>query len=324
MLQINIFGFTKKRFPFTQFAMNEICNISPENKEKIMLHLYCHKDDKDMWYKEATQEKYQDLDVAIHLMDNADYVHKVPIAHQTTAEFSCKLDEDCFMSRYLWDYAIENLGLLNADPRVSVIVPLLSNGIPSVDLFLLDFLLLEEREPAYEMWHRDGLKSTLDVWGCNYRKLQAFIESMPKWDAEAYWKFMDAYNPIEGRPWLPSNLQWAKGLHPCRFSDPYHYFILEKTMKYKDKILQKQNYYLEARDTAYLCNSIFFAKTSFWKESFALLYDGYDEGQMTILAKMKGMRPVYIRNGFGIHMAYGGVPHQQEIEDLYIKQLCST
>lgn len=322
MIQINLFTSTQGRIPFTKFALNEFTKITPESKEKVTFHVYFNKSLKDIWVEEFTQEKYSDIDVVLHVLDSDEYILKPPLAHETTAEFSCKWDEDVLIGAPTWDYLIANIDIFNKDVTASVLAPLLTNGIPSVDIFMRDLLTLEEREIANQMFLKEGVKNVLDIWGCDYRKLQAFIETMSVWDPETYWKFIESFNPIETRPHLPSNYKWAKGVHPARFSYDFNMFIADKILAHKDKLFGTNDFYMEARETAYFCNNIFFTKTNFWRESFAILRDGYDEGQLTIMAKMRGMKPVYVRNSFGIHMAYGCTTRQKEIEDYYIKQLC--
>lgn len=322
MIQINLFTSTHGRMPFTKFALNEFTKIKDANKEYITLHVYFNKAVKDLWLEEFTQDKYSNIDIELHVLDNDEYILKPPICHQSKAEFSCKWDEDVLLGAPTWDYLIENINVLNMDPKISVLAPCLTNGVPTVDLFLRDLLPYEEREVAYKMFLEEGMKHVVDIWGADYRKVQEFIESMPSWDADKYWKFVEGFNPKETRPHLPPNYEWAKGVHPARFSYNFNMFVADKILTNKDKLFGKNEFYIETRETAYFCNNIFFSKTKFWKDSFSILKDGYDEGQLTIYAKMFGMKPAYVRNSFGIHMAYGCTTRQKEIEDYYIKSLC--
>lgn len=324
MIQINLFTSTKGRVPFTKLQLDEFTKISPSNKDKVTLHVYFNKNFKDMWVEEFTQEKYSDIHVELHLMDSDEYILKPQLAHQTDAEFSCKWDEDVLLGAPTWDYMIENVNILKRDRSASVLAPLLSNGVPTVDLFMRDLLTIEEREIANKMFLNEGIKNVLDIWGADYRGVQTFIETMTEWNPEKYWQFMETFNPKATRPNLPENYKWAKGVHPARFSYNFNMFIADKILAHKDKLFGKNDFYMEARETAYFCNNIFFATTDFWRKSFAILRDGYDEGQLTIYAKLLGMKPVYVRNSFGIHMAYGCTDRQQQIEEYYIKNLCST
>jgi hypothetical protein len=54
-----------------------------------------------------------------------------------------------------------------------------------------------------------------------------------------------------------------------------------------------------------------------------LFNDGWDEGQLTVLADRMDRHPVYVRNCYGIHMAYGCTERQIEIEDFYMDKLFS-
>lgn len=323
-IQINLFTSTQGRIPFTKLALDEFTKIKDYNKQFVSLHVFFNKSFKDLWVEEFTQEKYADIDVELHLMDDDEYILKVPIAQNTNAEFSCKWDEDVLLGAPTWDYLIENVNVMNMDPVISVFAPQLTNGVPSVDMFMRDLLTAEERAVAHEIFLREGVKDVLDIWGCDYRDLQAFINTMTEWDPAKYWEFMEKFDPRGTRQWLQPNYKWAKGVHPARFSYDFNMFIADKILAHKDKLFGKNEFYIETKETAYFCNNVFFTKTPFWQQSFAILRDGYDEGQLTILAKMRGMRPAYVRNSFGIHMAYGCTTRQKEIEDYYIKHLCST
>jgi hypothetical protein len=324
MIQINLFTSYADRLPFTKLALNELTKIKEKNKDLVSLHIYFNKSSKDIWVKELTQEKYSGFDIVLHLMDKDEYILKIPIAHNTNFPYSCKWDDDVLIGTPTWDYIIDNINILELDPNISVLAPQLTNGIPTVDLFMRDLLIQEEREIANEMFLKDGLKNVLDIWGANYRPVQTFIEQMKEWDADEYWNFVETFNPKATRPNLPDNYKWAKGIHPARFSYEFNMFIANKILQKKDKLFGKNNFYIESKDTAYFCNNIYFTKTNYWKESFEILTDGYDEGQLTIYAKAKGMKPAYIRNSFGIHMAYGCTHKQKEIESYYIKNLCSN
>lgn len=322
MIQINLFTSTQGRIPFTKLALNELTKIRSENKENVSLHVYFNKEMKNVWVEEFTQEKYQDIDVVLNLMDTDEYIAKPPIAHKTDAEFSCKWDEDVLIGAPTWDYMIEKVDVLKNWPEASVLAPQLSNGIPTVDNFLIDLLPLEERRVAYNIFLEEGIKNYLNIWGADYSGIQTFIESMSEWDSHKYWAYVETYNPKATRPNLPDNYQWAKGVHPARFSKRYNMWIADKILSNKDKLFGTNSFYMESQETAYFCNNIFLAKTSFWRDSFAILRDGYDEGQLTIMAKKLRMRPVYIRNSFGIHMAYGCTEDQKQIENYYIQNLC--
>jgi hypothetical protein len=321
MLQINLFTSYPKRVPFTKLALHQLTQISEKNKGLITLHVYFNNTMKDTWMEELTHEKYQDIDVVLHLMEKDEYILKVPIAHSTDAMFSCKWDDDVLIGTPTWDYIIDNINVLNMDRNISVLAPQLTNGIPSVDRFMRDLLSDEEIDVANQMFLREGLKTHLDIWGADYRGVQTFIESMDSWDGDKYWEFVESYNPIATRQHLPPNFKWARGVHPARFSYDFNMYIANKILKNKDKLYGKNNFYIETKETAYFCNNIFFTLSDYWRKSFVILQDGYDEGQLTVYAKANGMKPAYVRNSFGIHMAYGCTPQQGEIESFYLKEL---
>ena len=86
-------------------------------------------------------------------------------------------------------------------------------------------------------------------------------------------------------------------------------------------VTDKHDFRLEKYLTPYFCNNMFIAKTSYYKEALGLFNDGWDEGQLTMLANKTNKMPIYVRNCYGIHMAYGCTTRQHEIEDYYLENL---
>ena len=77
ILQINLFTSYLGRFQFTKLALDQLTKIKPENKELISLHVYFNTKLKDMWVKELTKEKYSDIDIVLHMVDNDEYIIKL-------------------------------------------------------------------------------------------------------------------------------------------------------------------------------------------------------------------------------------------------------
>jgi hypothetical protein len=120
---------------------------------------------------------------------------------------------------------------------------------------------------------------------------------------------------------LPWYFSRAKGVHPARFSERYNRFILDYTIRNSEKVFAKGDYYLDTNYfTPYWCNNLFISKTKFYLESQNEFFDHWDEGQMNMLGYKRNKIPVYVRNSFGIHMAYGCTVNQKEIENLYCTQ----
>lgn len=318
MIQINLLvsgnSHYSNRINSTKVALKEFFQMKNENKTKIKLHIYCNVANEDEWTSLLSELPTDGVDTHLVLMPNDEYINKINHIVTTDATYICKWDDDVFINRYVWDYLIENVNILDND-RFYALAPIFGNGIPSADLFVKDFLNEEETDTVHKIFIKDGIDPT--VWGCNFIELNNYVKNLTEWDVEKYWRTVEAHDQT-----LHRNLPWyfnrAKGIHPARFSFDYNNFILDYTIKNRDKVFEKQDYYLDTEYfTPYLCNNLFIAKTSFYIESQKEFFDHWDEGQMNMLGYKRNQVPVYVRKSFGIHMAYGCTVNQKEIENRY-------
>jgi hypothetical protein len=324
MIQINLFTAKSHsyRFRYTKFSVEQLSAIKKENAEKIALHLYTDESQVKLWTDELNQEKYESFEKQIHCMPDDSYLPKVKIAQQTECEFSIKWDDDIFINSSAWDFLIENIDILNTNPDISIIAPILSNGMPSVDLFIKDFLTEGEIKKVHNIFLKDGIKNHINIWNCNFKKVQSYLDNVKEWNADEYWDVVRETDSTSGMG-LPNYMPIAKGVHPARFSYDYNKLILDKISDNKNWITSKREYGIETHPTLYFCNNLFATKTSFWKDSQKLFYDGWDEGQLTLLNQMTNKKIGYIRNVCGIHMAYGYTEKQKELEVNFILNLLS-
>lgn len=321
MIQINLFNSSqyKYRLPIVKAALNELANIKDDNKKEIELYVYCHEIDNTIWEEILYEVATNGINVSLVSMPNDEYSEKMKIAQQTKAEYFCKWDDDVFINRYVWDYMIENVSILE-DSSVSVLAPTLSNGMPTVELFIRDFLTKSEIDQVHSIFLRDNIDS--NIFGCNYDLIYTYISSSIEWDGDTYWNVMNEHNPTTNRnvPWY---YKIVKGVHPARFSYDYNMFVAKHAVEHKDVIMKDSNFFLEKYTTPYFCNNLFISKTSFYQEAQKLFFDHWDEGQLTMYANKTNKSPIYIRNCYGIHMAYGCTDRQKEIETYYLTNLFS-
>lgn len=319
MIQINLFNSSENqyRLPLVKAALHELCNIDSKNKQKIHLVAFFHQINLDEWINILNPVVQSGIMVSTVPLDTNDYTVKMQVVQQSTADYICKWDDDVFVNRYVWDYMIENVNQLD-NSNISVIAPTLSNGMSSVELFIKDFLLDSEIKQVHDIFLRDNIDP--NIFGCNYHKIYEYISNLKDWDGDAYWKLLDEHDPTTDKhvPWY---YKIVKGVHPARFSYDYNMYIANHAIKNKDIVLQKQDYYLEQYITPYFCNNLFVSKKEFYINAQQLFFDHWDEGQLTLYAMQQNMAPAYIRNCYGIHMAYGCTTNQKEIEMYYLKNL---
>ena len=315
-LQINLLscGHRSHRFPMSVKMVQEISNI--KNIDQIRLCIHGEQQVIDAWKRYFTENK-PNFDVRIYQYGNSNYLDRVKNAHSTECPYSCKLDDDVLISRHVWDYIIENLDLISDEHPI--IAPVLTNGMPSVDLFIRDFLSPEDLKTAHELLLSGSVMQNL--WGLDYSKINEKIHSMKTWNAREYWDFVSTVdtkwdiNPV---PWHYFNV---RGVHPARFSAEFNLFIAQKVFENPNKFFGKNEYSLETFKAPYFTNNMFVSKTKYWVDTLPLFDDGWDEGQLSLRMLMDNTSILYVKNGFGIHMAYGMTDKQMLIERTYIENL---
>lgn len=314
LLQINLFCSKISRFSFTRKMVEEILKI--EDKTKIKLCIYGEANNINLW-----KDYFETIDLTFRteliILPNSYYPTKVEHAHKTNYKYSCKMDDDVLMSHNVWNFILNNLD--NINDTHPIIAPIFTNGIPSADIFVNDFLSQEDKKIAYSHFLAGRINE--HEWNLNYSSINKNIGLMSEWQDDKYWDMVAGVNTEwDIRP-LPWYYYMVRGVHPARYSRAYNMFIANKIIENKEKFFSKQNYRLETYKAPYFCNNLFVCRTEFWRESFKLFSDGWDEGQLTLKMDLEKASPLYIRNGFAIHMAYGMTESQQEIENFYTSNI---
>jgi hypothetical protein len=322
MIQINLFNTSTNqyRLPLIKCALHELCNITKENKQKIHLVVFFHESNQNNWMQLLIPVVESGVEVSTVSLHSDEYNLKMQVIQQSLADYICKWDDDVFINRYVWNFMIENVNQLD-NSNISVIAPTLSNGMPSVELFIKDFLTQSETKHVHSIFIKDNIDA--NIFGCNYHSILEYISNLTSWDGDAYWELMDKHDPTISRnvPWY---YKIAKGVHPARFSYDYNMFVANHAIQNSNIILQKQDYYLDQYITPYFCNNLFIANRDFYLNAQKLFFDNWDEGQLTMYAMQQQKSPAYIRNCYGIHMAYGCTKNQKEIEMHYLTNLFNT
>jgi hypothetical protein len=314
LLQINLFCAKLSRFKLALKMVQEIEKIS--DKSKIKLCIYGERKNINLWSDYFNTAK-PNFKVELIVLDSVEYRLKVDYAHRSTYRYSCKMDDDVLMSYNVWEFIIDNLDkITQSNP---VIAPIFTNGIPSADMFVKDFLNAEDIQIAHSLFLAGSVNPY--EWGLDYSQINSNIRQMSEWCDKSYWSMVSEIDTKwDVRP-LPWYYYMVRGVHPARYSHEYNMFIAKSIFQNKEKFFSKQDYKLETYKAPYFCNNLFVCETNFWRESFKLFNDGWDEGQLTLKMGLEKSAPLYIRNGFAIHMAYGMTVGQQVIEDYYISNL---
>jgi hypothetical protein len=309
MIQINILAHYSNRFEFTSKSL-DFFKLLKKEKIKILI-CYSNKQDEMIWRKKQEELINDDINTELVYLNNGlNYLNKINYFIDTDCEYSCSMDEDILSSNYVLDFLIENINILDNGDNL-FLAPLISNGIPSIDLFINDFCTDNEKE----LLHNIFVNTKIDnMWGVDYTSLN-YIKN--KWE---YSTFHDYVKNIK---------HYYKGIHPVRVSTLAHQELADIICNNKDKLLNNNNFYLQTYNFPYFCNSFYFIKTKTWKniiQNKNLFVDPYDEVPLNLYMQNNNLNMVFVRNAFSLHMAYNtiGGAEQYNIEQYYMEKLINN
>jgi hypothetical protein len=267
-----------------------LSKIKPENKLKLKLNVLATHDND--WTNKCDG---LGIEYTIHIIkSHNNYLTKISLAVSTDTEFSVKLDEDCFINNYVWDYLIEKVNVLNNDD-VLTLSPVMSNNIPSCDYFISDFI---SDDSVKNIVYGHFLNRTMPngLWGVDYTPLNKFTIGSTEWDSN---KFYDGLN------YLNTN---TKGIHPLRISYEAQMEINNYILKNINKFISKNNFQFFEINSPYFTNSLFFIKTSEWVNILSHpSVDAYDEIALNKYKRDNNKKFLFVKNGFGIHPMFNTV-----------------
>jgi len=294
MKQITINYLSHNRLNYTDLMFYFLSKIKLENKSKIKLNvLATHEND---WKTKCDE---LGIEYSIRLISNGNnYLNKINIAISTDTEYSVKLDEDCFINNYVWDYMIENVEVLQNE-NILTLSPVMSNNIPSCDFFIEDFVSDKIiKDKIYNYFLTRPMPNGL--WGVDYTPLNEFTVNATVWDVNSYYKKLESLNTN------------TKGIHPLRISYEVQMEINKYVIDNIDKFIVKNDYNIFNIDSPYFTNSLFFIKTSEWVNILSQsTIDSYDEIALNKYKRDTNKQFLFVKNGFGIHPMFNTVHGNQ-------------
>jgi hypothetical protein len=286
---ININYFSNSRLEIYPLIFHFLKKIKTENKKNIKLNILTTQDKIDFF------EKYidEDLNTVILTFNNGfNYTEKLKYVLELDSEYSIKLDEDCIINNHIWDYMIENCGILN-DENNLLLSPLLSTTLPSCDEFINEFLSNEEGEKIKKYFLSQEMPNGL--FNVDYSPLNKYTIYAKEWIPNDYYK---------GLSELKTNI---KGMHPMRISYNAQTNINDFILDNYQKLLNKNQYSIFEINSPYFTNNLFLIKTNTWKNIFNLYGSIYDEIPISDFKNKYNKRFMFIKNGFGIHTMYNTI-----------------
>ena len=305
MIQINLLAHNSDRLHFTSKSLDFLKKIKETNKETIKL-VIVFTDNHEHWsYISDNLNKNNIMTELLYIPDGYNnYLNKINSVVNTECEYSCSMDDDILISNYVWDYIIENISILEDETNL-FLSPLISNGIPSTDIFIEDFFSEIDKNEINDIFINTKIDN---YWGVDYSSLN---KNRKFWD-------MGYYNDVDKLE------HYYKGIHPVRVSIEAHRKIANVICDNIDKMVSNNKFKIEKYKLPYFCNSFYFIKTSNWQKIIkdkSLFKDPYDEVPLNLFMQNNNLNMLFIRNAFCLHMAYNtiGAEEQKKIEKYFIE-----
>jgi len=242
---------------------------------------------------------------------NDNYMAKVRItlnfARLNGIPYIVKHDNDILMSAPVYDYMFEQRGVLEDETNL-LLTPTITSGIPTVDLFIEDYLTPEEKAILFQLFTNHIFQP---MWGVDYRSLTG------TWDPAVFYEKVKAIQ------------HHYKGIHPIRVSASALAVLNEFIVcKYRDQIVNPDTYSL-TRDTEspYFCDSLFCIRTDTYRKivsSPELFVDAFDEVPLNKWRDARKQAIVVIRRGTAVHFMYNLFPKYVQTEYELVNRFFET
>jgi hypothetical protein len=290
MKEITINYLSHNRLHYSDLMFYFLSKIKPENKAKLKLNILASVEC-DWGVKcENLGIDYEVIVFNPHL----NYLTKINFAVNSDTKYSVKLDEDCFINNYVWDYLIENVGVLDNE-EILTLSPTMSNNIPSCDYFIEDFIDDENIKTEIYNWF---LKREMPngVWNVDYTSLNDYTINAKIWNPKNFYDGVNALNTN------------TKGIHPLRICYEAQMIINNYISNNIEKYISNNDYNIFEIDAPYFTNSMFFIKTSEWVNILKHpAIDSFDEIALNKYKKDNNKKFLFVKNGFGIHPMFNTV-----------------
>jgi hypothetical protein len=295
----------KRHFTFNHFC--DLLNYS-KHKEHFKLLILTHTND-TLFYNNNLSHTNINFDI-VQVEHNDNYMKKIETAVQyaetNNYEYMMKCDNDIFIHGNLIDYFIENLHLLK-DSKNLTLGPILSTGIPSVDLFIDQFCNDSEKEYLYKLCKNTKFEFTCHV---DYSPLNQFTINSETWNLDNFYEGVKQLN------------HYYKGIHPVRVNFQLLDEINKIIIREKDKIFNSGDFSTISLKRPYLCNSIFCINRDVYKSIIndkSLFVDPFEEVPLNKYAQNNNLNHLFVNNGFALHLIYNWFNNNLSYEQDFCK-----
>lgn len=241
--------------------------------------------------------------INFHVVARRKYLDKSRVVSRAKSKLVMKLDEDIFMTSPVWERFL--IDTFEEMPMQTVIAPVISSGIPGVELFLSNF---SDRAFATHFREKLALVKIPNAWGANYESL------FGKYRAENPEGFFAAVRELNHH---------YKGVHPLRFSEDLQRELIEyviETSSWENPLPSPRR--TEISSAPYFCNSAFVTSTLLYREVIegidngVFFTDGFDEVALNQYLDQRGRPLLFNCATAAIHPSYNTIgPNYAEISD---------
>jgi hypothetical protein len=297
-LTINYLPHSRSKYSLS--FIKEILKIDKNLLTAIKINVLCSENN-SIWKECKSALDKQNVDNNFFIIYNGDYITKLKTGLSYTDEYFFKLDEDVFIPYRVWEFILQNLNILDFSEN-AFLAPLISTGIPTVDLFIESFCDEEEKDALYKNFLETKLPS---IWGADYSHLEDHTIKSSVWSPDNFYNSVKNIN------------HYYKGVHPVRFSAIAQNILLNSCLTKFDKLCNTNNMECFTHNRPYFCNSAFATKKTFYENvlnSAELFKDPFDEVPLNLYIEKYNLNKIFIKNGYAVHPSYNtlnvfGVDH---------------
>jgi hypothetical protein len=283
-----------ERLDYFKKTLKELISIDNDIKKDLSINLLVSNTSDDLKnYVNTLNEKGIETK-AFLVQSGNNYMDKIYAAFNNSGEYIISIDEDIFIPTNVWNYFISNVNVLD-QPENLFLSPIITSGIPSVDLFEDNFLEEEEKEQLHKFYLKTNIPN---VWGADYSSLNNHTINSNEWKCENFYNDVYKIN------------HHYKGVHPVRFSYEAQEYLNNICIKKINKFSSINNFSLKFLDRPYFCNSVFAVKKSDWENIIhnqSLFRDSFDEVPLNLYMLNNKLKMVFIENGIAVHPSYNTI-----------------
>lgn len=286
-------------------------------KQDIVVVILTHTDDEQFYRENLT--KYGLSFVIKRVAQENNYLGKMRAGLQYTFEnnipYCMKLDNDVLIFPSMYDFIVENQTALE-NPEIAFLTPMITNGIPTVEDFLDEFVEEEDRKKVRAIFKEYRFSNNIWGVGVDGTPLNQWIESVNEWDGKEFFNQVRKMN------------HYYQGIHPVRLNHNSLVAVNELVLKNIKKISSPTS--IEAKvevDFPYFCCNIYVIKPKTLLailDDTSLFVDPFEEVPINRYRANNKLKVITTKNGCVVHMIYNSLSNHLEYERTFLNRVVTA